>query len=102
VRTVERKLGLGRQEINDEDSFQTWSNGMLALFEMNVEALHCQIRELKYLVHRKGELMQGRVDGMMILAPGLLQFEVTEMDELLLWESNEGRELKADLEWDEI
>jgi hypothetical protein len=30
VRTVERRLGLGRGEINDEEGFQTWSNGMLA------------------------------------------------------------------------
>jgi hypothetical protein len=102
VRTVERKLGLGRQEINDEDNSQTWSNGMLTFFEMIVEALHCESRELKYLVHRKGEVVQGIVDGTMVLAPCLLNFEVTELDELLLWESNEGRELKADLEWDEI
>jgi len=31
-----------------------------------------------YLVHRKGEVVGGIVDGMMVLAPGLLQFEVTD------------------------
>jgi hypothetical protein len=78
VRSVEGRLGLGRREINDEEGFQTWSNGMLVLFEMIFEALYCRIRELKYLVHGKGEVVQGIVDGMMVLAPGLLQFDVTD------------------------
>jgi hypothetical protein len=78
VMTVERRLGLGRGEINDEDDFQTWSNGMLALFEMIIKALYCRIRELKYLVHRKGEVVEGLGDGMMVLAPGLLQFDATD------------------------
>jgi hypothetical protein len=84
VRTVERRLGLGRREINDEEGFQTWSNGMLALFEMIVKALYCRIRELKYLVHTKGEVVRGIVDGMVVLAPGLLLFDVTDERSLIV------------------
>jgi hypothetical protein len=84
VGAVERRLGLGREEINDEEGFQTWSNGMLALFEMIVKALYCRIKELKYLVHRKGEVVRGIVDGMMVLAPGLLQFDVTDERSLIV------------------
>jgi hypothetical protein len=78
VRSVESRLGLGRGEVNDEEGIQTWSNGMLALFEMIVKALYCRIRELKYLVHTKGEVVGGIVDGMVVLAPGLLLFDVTD------------------------
>jgi hypothetical protein len=84
VGAVERRLGLGRGEINDEEGFQTWSNGMLALFEMIVKALYCRIRELKYLVHGRGEVIEGIIDGMMVLAPGLLQFDVTDERSLIV------------------
>lgn len=84
MRTVERRLGLGRREVNDEEGFQTWSNGMLALFDMIVEALCCRIKELKYLVHTKGEVVGGVVDGMVVLAPGLLLFDVTDERSLIV------------------
>ena len=78
MRAVEGRVGLARQGINEEGDFQTWSNGMLTLFEMIGEALYCRIRELKYLVHKKGEVVGGIVDGIVVLAPCLLQFEVTQ------------------------
>jgi hypothetical protein len=78
VRTVDRRLGLGRREINDEEGFQTWSNGMLALFEMIDKALYCRIQELKFLLEDKGEVIAGIVNGMVVLAPCLLQFDVTD------------------------
>jgi hypothetical protein len=84
VGAVERRLVLGREEINDEEGFQTWSNGMLALFEMIVQALYCRIRELKYLVHRKGEVVEGIIDGMMVLSPVLLHFDVTDERSLIV------------------
>jgi hypothetical protein len=78
VRSVEGRLGLGREEINDEEGFQTWSNGMLALFEMIVKALYSRIRELKFLLEDKGEVIAGIVNGLVVLAPCLLQFNVTD------------------------
>ena len=78
VRVVERRLGLGRGEINDEKGFQTWSNGMSALFEMIDKALYCRIQELKFLLEDKGEVIAGIVHGMVVLAPCLLQFDVTD------------------------
>jgi hypothetical protein len=77
VRSVETRLGLGREGIIEEEGFQSWANGMLALFEMIDKALYCRIEELKYLVEEKGEVVEGIVDGMMVLAPGLLRFDVT-------------------------
>jgi hypothetical protein len=78
VRTVEWRLGLGRREINDEEGFQTWSNGLLALFEMIDKALYCRIQELKFLLEDKGEVIAGIFNGLVVLAPCLLQFNVTE------------------------
>jgi hypothetical protein len=78
VRTVERSLGMGRREVNDEEGFQTWSNGMLALFEMIDKALYCRIQELKFLLEDKREVIAGIVNGMVVLTPCLLQFNVTD------------------------
>jgi hypothetical protein len=50
----------------------------VGIFEMIVQALYCRVRELKFLLEERGEVTEGRVDGIVVLAPCLLQFEVTD------------------------
>jgi hypothetical protein len=78
VRTMERRWGLGRGEVIDEEGFQTLSNGMSTLFEMIDIALYCRFQELKFLLEDKGEVIAGIVNGLVVLALCLLRFNVTD------------------------